>query len=184
MMRLGVKYRVALLLVLGTMLPSSYSDDGYRSKVGFDIKGFKPNLHNRIGWIGGGRWARYYGTSQVYTGLAAYFGAPTGLSIGEQRIYYGGLTLGYDGRLSKHFVYELGFLIGYGEGIMKSMGISERSYFVAEPSLSLGFALGGGWRLCFSGSYLSMNTAKNFSGSTFGVRLQYRSSSAIKDVND
>ena len=183
-MTLISKFAITLSLVSFFSGNLVFSDDGYRSKVGFDLKGFKPNLQNGIGWLGGFRWARYYGTSQVSMGLAAYFGSATGRPITDERLYYGGLTLGLDGRLSRSFIYELGSLFGYGEGVYRNLGVEEKSYWVVEPSLALGVALGGGWRLSFSGSYVHMTNAKMLSGPTFGFRIQYRSQSTVKDVND
>lgn len=156
------------------------ADDGFRGKAGFDIKGFKANLQPSIGWLVGGRWGGYFGTSQVYMGLAAYFGAPTGLSITQEKMYYGGLTLGVDHSLSKNVVFEASLLLGYGEGQMSQFNLSERSHYVVESGMGFGFGLGGGWRMIFSGSYLHMANAKNFSGPTFGLRFQFRSSASRK----
>lgn len=163
---------------------TTLGDDGSRGKWGFDIKGFKSNLHPDPGWVLGGRWAGYFGTSQVYMGLGAYFGAPTGLSITKEKMYYGGLILGTDRKMGKVGVFEASLLLGYGEGQMSQLSISENSHYVVEPSLGFGVSLGGGWRLTFAGSYLHMANAKNFSGATFGFRFQYRSSSNPKAAND
>ena len=51
-----------------------------------------------------------------------------------------------------------------------------------QPSLGLGVALGGGYRLTFAASYLQMAGAAQFSGPTFGIRLDYRTQS--KELND
>lgn len=172
-------YQLTLLLffIFSSVLSA---DDGIRGKAGFDIKGFKANLQPSLGWLVGGRWAGYFGTSQVYMGLAAYFGAPTGLSITQEKMYYGGVTLGVDHSISKSAVFEASLLLGYGEGQMSQFAISERSHYVVESGLGLGFSLGGGWRMLFSGSYLHMANAKNFSGPTFGLRFQFRSSASRK----
>ena len=176
-----------LILCLALLLASSTSlkaDDGFRGKTGFDIKGFKSNFQTDIGWLVGGRWGGYFGTSQVYMGLAAYFGAPTGLSVTKEKMYYGGLTLGVDANLTKSSVFEASLLLGYGEGQMSRIGVSERSHYVVEPGLGLGFNLGGGWRLSLAGSYLHMANAKNFSGPTFGFRFQFRSTASRKPAGD
>lgn len=174
-------YLVLLSSIIGSTL---YADDGFRGKVGFDINGFKSNLQQDMGWLVGGRWAGYFGTSQVYMGLAAYFGVPRGLSVNQEKIYYGGVILGVDASLTKVSVFEANLLLGYGEGQMTNLGIRERSHYVVEPGLGVGFKLGGGWRLTFSGSYLHMANAKNFSGPTVGFRFQFRSSAARKPAGD
>jgi len=179
-MKIIQKFFWVALLMLVMAPPVCSADDGFRGKTGFDIKGFKPNLQPNVGWLVGGRWAGYFGTSQVYMGVAAYFGAPTGLSITTEKMYYGGLTLGVDHSLSKNLRFEASLLLGYGEGQMKQFNISERSHYVAETTLGLGFGLGGGWRMMLAGSYLHMANAKNFSGTTFGLRFHFRSSASRK----
>ncbi|MFM8315506.1 MAG: hypothetical protein ACKOA8_14575 [Deltaproteobacteria bacterium] len=179
-----IRFVHVLLIVLVFSVASFGAEDGFRGKVGFDIKGFKSNFRQDMGWLVGGRWAGYFGTSQVYMGLAAYFGAPTGLSITNEKMYYGGAILGVDANLSKSTVFEANLLLGYGEGQMNQLNISERSHYVVEPGFGLGFNLGGGWRLTFGGSYLHMANAKNFSGPTFGFRFQFRSTAARKPASD
>jgi hypothetical protein len=172
---------VLLSMNIGSTLEAA---DGFRGKAGFDIKGFKSNDQQDMGWLVGGRWAGYFGTSQVYMGLAAYFGVPRGLSVTQEKMYYGGVILGVDANLTKVSVFEANLLLGYGEGQMDNLGISERSHYVVEPGLGLGFQLGGGWRLTFSGSYLHMANAKNFSGPTVGFRFQFRSTATRKPAGD
>ena len=180
-----LRFVLSVALVFLFVIPrSGFADDGSRGKWGFDIKGFKANLQPNPGWLLGGRWASYFGTSQVYMGLGAYFGAPTGLSITKEKMYYGGIIIGTDKKFGKVGAFEASLLLGYGEGQMTQLSISENSHYVVEPSLGFGVSLGGGWRLTFAGSYLHMADAKNFSGSTFGFRFQYRSSSNPKSAND
>ncbi len=167
-------------LLLLTTSNAFSADTGFRGKAGFDIKGFKANLQPNVGWLAGGRWAGYFGTSQVYMGVAAYFGAPTGLTITKEKMYYGGIVLGVDHSLSKTTVFEANLLLGYGEGQMTQFALVERSHYVVESGIGLGFGLGDGWRMTFAGSYLHMAEAKNFSGPTFGIRFQYRSSASRK----
>lgn len=171
-------------LIITALASPLKADDGFRGKVGFDIKGFKANFQQDMGWLVGARWGGYFGTSQVYMGLAAYFGAPTGLSINQEKLYYGGLTLGVDANITKVTVFEANLLLGYGEGQMSRLGINERSHYVVEPGIGLGFQLGGGWRLTLAGSYLHMANAKHFSGSTFGFRFQFRSTASRKPAGD
>ncbi|NQW44054.1 MAG: hypothetical protein HQ462_01460 [Deltaproteobacteria bacterium] len=161
-----------------------HADDSGRSKIGFDIKGFKANPQNNIGWLVGGRWAGYFGTSQVYMGLATYFGAPTGLNIQQEKMYYGGLIFGVDKKVSKWGAFEANLLLGYGEGELKRFGINERSHYVVEPGFGFGASLGGGWRLTFAASYLHMANATHISGPTFGFRFALRSGSSSKAAND
>jgi hypothetical protein len=180
-----VRLLILFLLAFGASQPHPLqADDNDRGKLGFDIKGFKPNLRPDIGWITGGRWARYFGSSQVYMGLGAYFGAPTGLSIKEEYLAYGGLTLGVDKKVGKIGVFEGSVLLGYGQGQMKQFSVNETSNLVVEPTVGFGGMLGGGWRMTFAVSYLHMASAKNFSGPSFGVRFQFRSSSSLKASND
>lgn len=157
---------------------------GSRGKLGLDLKGFKSNLLNKVGWIGGLRAAHFFGTSQFYMGVAAYFGTPTGNTIAREKMYYGGITMGLDGRLSKVFIYEIGLLGGYGEGQIDELSMDENSYYVVEPSIGVGFSLGLGWRIIFSGSYIHMARAPYLSGPTFGIRLDYKSITQVKDFND
>lgn len=92
--------------------------------------------------------------------------------------------VGYDGKLGKNSVFELGLLVGYGEGEIRSIGPRVRSYYVVEPSFGAGFSLGMGWRLTLSAGYLYMNGASRFSGGIVGFRLDHRSSSNVKDLKD
>ncbi|NBT59564.1 hypothetical protein EBT16_12345, partial [bacterium] len=69
------------ILAIGAFLfcaASAQADSRYRSKLGFDFSGFKPNLNRPIGWLAGLTWGQYIGDSQVYWGLGAYFGTPAG----------------------------------------------------------------------------------------------------------
>ncbi len=158
----------------------------YRSKLGVDLRAIRTNPDNNVGWMAGLRAARFFGTSHVFLGLAGSYGAPTGDSVSEQYLYYGGLTIGYDGRLSRLFTYECSIITGYGEGRFKlrEPETLEKSYFVFEPTVSLGFGLGGGWRLSMSTSYLHLPDASHFSGLAMGLRFEHRTSTAIREIND
>jgi hypothetical protein len=174
---------IVLLIAQALICSPSFADDSYRSKYGLDIKGFKSNLFKDVGWLGGLRYARYIGTSQVHIGLAGFYGSPRGDNPAVQYLYYGGLTLGADGRWGKIGVFEFGLVLGYGQGEIKTMGLKKESAYVVEPTASAGFALGLGWRLNFSVGYVHMNGSRYFSGSTFGIRLDNRGGTAIKAID-
>jgi hypothetical protein len=152
--------------------------------MGIDVKGFKPNLTNGVGWLGGARFARYLGTSQVSVGLAGYYGVPTGGSPSSENMWYAGPNLGQEGKLFRIMVYEIGIMAGAGAGKFTDRSIDEKSYYVIEPNLSTGFNLGGGIRLTFSTTYIHMTGAGNFSGPTFGFRFDYRTQTSIKELTD
>ena len=73
-----------------------------------------------------------------------------------------------------------------GEGKLTSAGRStkEISYFVAEPSFAAGFHLGRGFRLLFSASYLYMNNANTFGGITMGIRIDIKTETTVKEINE
>lgn len=161
-------------------------NDSYRTKLGVDLKGYKTPLDYNVGALMGLRYSRYVGASQVHIGGAGYYGIPTGRNPSSEYVSYGGLTLNYDGRMSKTFIYELGLLVGMGQGEFRNTSpiVSEKSYLIAEPSASMGFALGLGWRLTFSASYIYMTEARSFTGYCFGFRLDYKTSTGIKSYAD
>jgi hypothetical protein len=158
----------------------------YRSKLGFDLKALKTNQDREMGWLGGIRAARFFGTSNVFMGVTGFFGAPTGDGVDEQYMAYGGLLVGMDGRMSRTFTFEVSFASGIGEGKFKARDpmVYEKSHFVFEPSASVGVGLDGGWRLSFAVSYLHLPDANHFSGPTMGLRFEHRSSTAIREIND
>lgn len=182
--------RVVGKLILLALVVSSWARAeigyNYRSKLGFDLRALKTNVDDNMGWLIGFRAARFFGKSNVFMGAAASYGAPTGDPLGEQYLYYGGVTVGYDGRLSRIFTYEFSFIGGYGQGKfkMREPELLEKSHFVFEPAGSVGIALGGGWRLSFSVAYLHLPDAVHFSGATLGLRFEHRSTTAIREIND
>lgn len=180
-----VRYLLFCFVFLGTVARAEVGYN-YRSKLGFDLRTLKTKVDSNMGWLLGFRAARFFGRSNVFMGAAGSYGAPTGDPLGEQSLYYGGLTVGYDGRLSRFFTYEVSFITGYGRGKfkMRDPEVEERSHFVFEPSGSIGVGLGGGWRLSFAVSYLHLPDAANFSGPTIGLRFEHRSVTAIREIND
>jgi hypothetical protein len=178
-----------LLLSLGSLAVAEpggggASGGGYRSKYGFDVKAFKPNPMNGVGWIGGIRTGRFLGTSNVHVSLNGFYGTPTGGNPSDEFLYYGGLGLGYDFRMSKVFLAELGIIVGYGYGKSRTLNVAQTSYYLVEPSFGMGFGLGNGWRLIFSASYVHMTQAKEFSGATFGIRIDFKTQTITKEIND
>lgn len=172
------------LLFLGLFLVSlpALAEGDYRSKYGLDVSAIKISPQSSIGWVLGIRSERYLGGSNVYLGLQVDWGAPTGGSPADESIFYCGASFGYDGRMSRTFTYEFSAFAGYGQGQIKNLGLSEVSYFVVQPSIGIGFGLGGGYRLTIDASYLQMSGAAQFSGPMFGIRLDYRTQS--KELND
>lgn len=173
-----------LCLLAGPLFAENSNSNEYRSKYGFNFSAYKPNTMGNVGWNGGMRTGRYIGTSNVYVDLSAYYGTPTGNNPSEEYLYYGGLGLGYDFRISKVFIGEIGMLVGYGFGKSRELNILETSYYVAQPSMGAGFSLGNGWRLIFAASYIHMNRAQNFSGGTFGVRIDFKSQTVVKNIKE
>lgn len=172
-----------LFLVAGMMSTLAFSvDSSYRSKLGLDLRTIKPNLQKEMGWVAGVRMARFIGSSNAYYGVAGYFGSPQGGDPKLNNTWYTGVTLGYDGRLGKIGMYELSILAGLGAG--KAPNLEQTSYYVVEPSIAAGFLLGGGFRLTAGVSYLHMTNATVFSGATFGFRLEYKTQTSIKEIND
>ncbi len=172
---------LSLLTIMGTR---AFSDTQFRSKLGFEFRGLRLPQQSGVGWVAGLQTGRYLGTSNVYYGLSALFGAPTGDSIANESIYYGGFILGKDGRLSKVFIGDINLLVGYGAGKVSRLNQSDMSYYVVEPTAGLGFSLGGGCRLKFEVGYTYMTNTPNFSGYTFGFRIDFRSAIQSKDIND
>lgn len=180
--------KLGLWVAMISMSLSAYAEIGYnyRSKLGFDLRALKTNTDSNIGWLAGLRAARFFGTSQVFMGAAASFGAPTGRSNSDEYLYYGGITVGVDGRFNRRMTFELSFISGYGEGkfIQREPAIVQTSHFVFEPSASVGVILGGGWRLSFATSYLHLPEASSFCGPTVGLRFEHRSQTAIREISD
>lgn len=178
---------VLFLFFLGLFLLFSspaQADNRYRSKLGFDFKGFKPNLDRPIGWLAGFNWAEFIGDSQVYWGLGAYFGTPAGRALTEEYLTYGGLLIGWEIQTGKRSLFELDLLVGYGQGERKPIGLKQNSYYVAQPGAAFGFKLGQGWKVLFTTHYIHMADAKDFSGPSFGIRVEFKSLSTTKFVND
>lgn len=182
-MKLRTYIYVILLSVSSLALAERGSGGGYRSKYGFDFKAYKPNIQNGVGWIGGMRTGRYLGTSNVHVTLNGFYGTPTGQNPSDEFLYYGGLGLGYDFRMSKVFLAEFGIVVGYGQGKSSTLNVDKTSYYVIEPNFGMGFALGNGWRLIFSASYIHMTSVREFSGATFGVRIDFQTETITREVN-
>ena len=159
-----------------------FADSNYRSRIGFDFRGVKLLQQNGVGWVSGMELGRYLGTSNVYYGIGAKYGAPTGDSPSDENLYYGGVNLGFDGRMSKVFIYDLAIMGGYGAGKITRLNQNQTSYYVIEPSAGIGFALGGGCRLKFEFGYTYMTNAPSFTGATFGFRIDFRSATQVKDI--
>ena len=164
--------------------PLAHADSRYRSKLGLDLTGFKPNLDQPVGWLSGVTWGQYFGDSQVYWGFGAYFGTPTGRALTEEYLTYGGLLVGWEIPTSKRTLFELDLLVGYGQGEKKFIGLKQNSYYVAQPGVGFGFKLGQGWKMLFTAHYVHMADAKDFSGPSFGLRFEFKSLSTTKFVND
>lgn len=162
----------------------SLADSRFRSKLGLDIAGFKPNTGSSIGWLTGLRWGQFLGDSQVYWGLSAFYGSPSGKAITEEYLTFGGLQLGWEFQASKRSFFELDVLVGAGQGEFKNLGIKQNSYYVAKPGIAFGFRLGQGWKVLFTTSYLHMSNARDFSGPTLGFRLEFKSVSTSKFINE
>ena len=169
---------IALALLL---IPTQgFARDDYRSKLGFEIKGLKTNRHPTPGWLAGINWARFIGKSDAHAGLSGYYGTPTGNDPKLESIWFVGGTVGYDGKFSRTDVFELKLLVGYGQA--KLDGTEATSYFTVEPSLGYGFALGKGYRLLITASYIHQNRANQFSGLTFGFRFDRKTETTVKHV--
>lgn len=160
----------------------AFGDSSYRSKLGIDIRGLKTNAQSRLGWLGGVSMARFLGSSNASIGLAGYFGTPQGGNPSDERLWYAGVTLGYDGRMSKVFIWQTCVLVGAGSGKFSSG--TQQSYYTIEPTAGIGFALGGGIRLTVNTSYIHLTDAPSFSGTSFGFRLEYKTQTQIKEINE
>lgn len=171
-------------LALNLMVQTAHADSRYRSKLGIDVSALKPNPANSIGWLTGLRWGRFLGDSQVYWGLGAFFGSPNGKAITEEYLTFGGLQIGWELAASKRSFFEFDILLGYGQGEFKNLGVKQNSYYVAQPGAAFGFRLGEGWKALFTAHYLHMSDAKDFSGPSIGIRLEFKSLSSSKSVND
>lgn len=170
---------MALITLVG-LGSASARGDNYRSKLGFDFKALRTLHQADIGWLAGIRGARFLGKSDAYVGLSASFGTPTGGNPSLENLYNIGAMVGYDGKYSRTGVYELSAFVGFGRGKLAG---EETSYYVLEPSFGSGFALGLGWRLLFTASYLHMSHTTQFSGFTMGIRLDRRYDTTIKPLD-
>ncbi|NBX83065.1 hypothetical protein EBQ90_08260 [bacterium] len=173
-----------VLLMASLNSGTALADDRYRTKLSLDVSAFKPNLQETIGWLTGLRWARYFGDSQLYWGFGAYYGTPRGKALTDEYLTFGGIQLGWELLNSKKTLFEFDLLIGYGQGEIQSIGLSQKSYYVAQPGAAFGFRLGQGWKALFTAQYVHMSDAKDFSGPSFGVRLEFKSMSSSKFLND
>ena len=188
--KISVEYRSSFyILILGLFLSlfaqtSALADSRYRSKLSLDVAGFKANPENSIGWLTGLRWGQFLGDSQVYWGLGAFFGSPTGKAISEEYLTFGGLQLGWELAASKKSFFEFDILLGYGQGEFKNLGVKQNSYYVVQPGAAFGFRLGQGWKALFTAHYLHMSDARDFSGPSIGIRLEFKSLRTTKFVND
>jgi hypothetical protein len=168
------------LALAGTASPAARADS-YRSKLGFDFKVLRTLNSTEVGWLAGVRTGRFLGKSDFYVGLGASFGTPTGGNPSLENLFNVGAMFGYDGKYNRIAIYEMSLFVGYGRG--KISGVEETSYYVLEPSFGSGFALGLGWRVLFTASYLHMSRTTNFSGFSFGLRLDRRYDTTVKPLD-
>ncbi len=173
-------YWFSWMVLLG-VVSSHAKADNYRSKLGFDFKALRTLHKSEVGWLAGGKLGWFLGKSDAYVGIGANFGTPTGGNPSSERIYNLGCYIGYDGKFNRTGVWELSVFVGYGQG--KLAGTEETSYYVVEPSYGAGFALGLGWRLLFTTSYLHMSRTNHFSGVSFGIRLDRRYDTTVKPLD-
>ncbi len=179
-MKARYSIRFLVLAALALAAPKATADN-YRSKLGFDFKGLRTLHNSEVGWVAGMKWGWFLGKSDVYIGFGGQFGTPTGGNPADERIYNLGGFFGYDGKFNRTGVWELSIFVGYGQG--KLAGTQETSYYVVEPSFGAGFALGLGWRILFTGSYLHMSRTNQFSGITMGIRLDRRYDTTVKPLD-
>jgi hypothetical protein len=175
-------FKFHLLLLLSLAAAGARAENSnYRSKVGFDFKALRTLDNADVGWLAGLRFSRFLGKSNVHVGFGGSFGTPTGGNPSQENLFNVGVSVGYDGKYGRVGVWELGLFAGYGQG--KLSGATQTSYYVVEPSFGSGFALGLGWRVLFTASYLHMSRTSNFSGFSLGIRLDRRYDTTVKPVD-
>ena len=177
--------RLALFLMLSFAIAPSLLSAETKVRWGFDAKAFQIgasgrklmssfNANDNLGDMLGFRTGIYPGNSDFSLGVEGYAGASKTAQISSRNyVYYGGLTLGFDKKIGSAFYYELGLLAGYGEASLGERASGKSS--VLEPTIAIGFILGGGWRLGFRGGYIHAPSANGVSGFNFGLRLERKS---------
>lgn len=123
----------------------------------------------------GGETAMLYGAEGYSFRSGSFYmgGAGAGgpfLDASKGALGYGGLIVGSASKLVGETTYDLRLLFGGGGGALNG---NAGGGVVLEPSLSLGFALDGGWNPSLTAGYLYMQGLPELSGPTVGLRLNF-----------
>lgn len=173
-----------ILLILGFVALGGAAHADTRYKLGLELNAFKPNPYPNVGWMSGLRFSRYFGTSNVSLGAAAYYGSPTGGNLELEHVAFAGLLLSFEKKVGRSVILGFDLTMGLGEGQYVQEGIKQTSYFGVLPAFSAGLNLGSGWRLAGTLQYLYMSNALLFNGPFVGFRIDSRSATSLKDSND
>lgn len=168
-------------LLLASSIPVHADNINYRSKVGFFGKGVPGREGGRTGWLAGMQAGRYFQSSPLYYGAEIAYGEPSAQAQSELTLV--GILIGGESVSGK-------LLLGASLAVSAYQGRSSGSAFetsgavAAEPQAYLGLIAGGGWRVVLNGGYLHVSNVPLFSGPTVGIRLDYKTETTIRGVDD
>ena len=186
-----------MLLAIGFFLGGApaFAETQYSSRFrwGFEYKAFPVGGYDNLSTLSGDnsqgdmvgfRAAHFIEGSFIplSVGFEAYVGGTRLTRIsGGDHLFYCGPSLSSDGMLTENINYELGIVPAFAEGNIEARG-AQGSGFMLEPSASLGFILGEGWRISFRAGYLA--GPSSFSGLNFGIRLDKKLRFTSSGVNN
>ena len=151
-----------------------------RNRISLLAKGILSQGSSTPGWIAGVQSVAYLAGGPMYWGLEVDYGNPAG--PGSDLLVVGA-NLGMES-------VRGAFLIGGNLGLdaiqssQQADTLANNPGFAVEPQAYFGFVIGGGWRLAFTGSYFVIPTISAYSGPTLGIRLDYKTETTIRPVDD
>jgi hypothetical protein len=177
--------RLGLILLLASS--SAFAADGTRRmKTVFSFDGYSPvGGSPSLGIMGELETLHYLGTSPVMVGAGLSYGSltPNGSTTTSQFLgadFILGVEKATSGVL---FGASMGFGWGF-PGFSWTSFKSDQTTALLRPEGYFGFILGDGWRLSLAGGYYDLTQAHNFSGYTFGLRLEHKVEVTTKGVDD
>ena len=159
----------------------SFADLELKRRFDFDSKLIRLGAGG-TGWVLGFTYDNYIPNLPISYGIAGYFGSPTGENVQGDNLAVIGVPVTVDGHLSERLIYSLGGMPGYAQGNLS--GGTRMTGVILEQSISVGFVLGGGWRVALQPGYLYCFNDSNFSGFTYGIRIERKTLQTIRGRDD
>jgi hypothetical protein len=174
---------LVLIAMTGTFAQGAESElytQNFISKTSLEFKGLATGKGDGTGWLFGVRFDRFLKESPFYWDVAVDFGKGSTLDNTDISTFAGGVGIE---KVTSSFLYGARVDLDL---VSAEMGSSNEGSFGTEAEAYVGVVLGGGWRLDLTGGYLRAYEFSQYSGATFGIRLDYKAERTVtmRPIND